>query len=149
MTDTRKAVLVPWVRPPSVLWFPLTVLVVLGLGTTLAGVVYPVIVMSGLVAGDASLQWQALPFGIGMLAIGIGALQGAAALWRQRRRARVIALVVLPLFIASGVADGLVVSDGFGLRLNLFVGASLVFPVSACGVFLLPAVRGYYKRLAR
>lgn len=124
-------------------------LVLLGLGTTLAAIVYLVSVTLGLIAGDASLQWQAFPFGIGMLAVGIGALLGVEALWRQRRRARMIALVVLPLFIAAGAVDGLVVNDSWGLRLNPFIALSLLFPVAAWAIFFLPSVRNYYKRVVR
>jgi len=149
VSDTREAVLVPWVRPPDVLWFPFAVLVLLGLGTTLAAIVYLAIVTLGLVAGDASLQWQAFPFGIGILVLGIGALLGVAALWRQRRRARMVALAVLPLFIAAGAADGLVVNDSWGLRLNPFVALALLFPLVAWAIFFLPSVRNYYKLLAR
>ncbi|WP_380164013.1 hypothetical protein [Jannaschia sp. R86511] len=149
MTDTREAVLIPRVRPPDVLWVPFAVLGLLGLGTTLAAIVYLAIVTMDLVAGDASLQWQAFPFGIGMLVMGIGALMGVAALWRQRRRARVVALGVLPLFIAAGAADGLVVNDSWGLRLNPFVALSLLLPAVAWAIFLLPSVRDYYKRLVR
>lgn len=147
VTDTRDAVLVPWVRPPEVLWFPFAVLVFIGVGTTLAAVVYLAIVTLGLVAGDASLQWRAFPFGIGILAVGIGALLGARALWRRRRRARMLALVVLSLFIVVSAVDRLVVNDDWGLRLNPFVALSLLLPVAAWAVFLLPSVRTYYKRL--
>jgi len=147
VTDAREAVLVPRLRPPDVLWLPFAVLVLLGVGTTLAAIVYLGIVTLGLVTGDASLQWQAFPFGIGMLALGIGALVGVTALWRQRRRARMIALIVLPLFIAAGAADGLVVNDSWGFRLNPFVALSLLFPLAAWAVFLLPSVRSYYKGL--
>lgn len=149
VADTRNPVVVPWVRPPGVLWFPFALLVVLGMGTTLGGVVYLGIVTSGLLAGDSSLQWQAFPFGISVLALGLGALLAASGLWRQRRRARIISLVVLPLFIAAGVADGLVVNDAWGLRLNPFVALSLVLPVVAWAIFFLPSVRDHHQRLVR
>ncbi|WP_336922886.1 hypothetical protein [Aquipuribacter sp. SD81] len=147
MSKTRDAVLMQRVRPPEVLWFAFAVLVFVGLGTTLGAVVYLTIVTLALVAGDASLQWEAFPFGISLLALGIGALLGARALWRQRRRARMVALVVLPLIIAVGAVGRLVVNDDGGLQLNLFVALSLLFPLLAWAIFFLPSVRSYYERL--
>ncbi|MFC3686952.1 hypothetical protein [Aquipuribacter hungaricus] len=143
--STHEAVRRTSVRPPDVLWFPFAVLVLLGVGTTLTGIVYLTTVVSSLVTGDPGLQWQALPYGIGVLGLGLGALSGAVALWRQRWRARVMAWVVLPLFVAAGAVDHLVVNDMWGLRVNPFVALLLLLPAVAWAVFLLPSVRRYYQ----
>ncbi len=134
----------PAPRAPDVLWVPFGVLVLLGLATTLPALAYVAVVASQVLAGDTPPQWQVFPFGLGLLALGGGALLGAVALWRRRAWARPVALVVLPLLVAVGAVDRLVVDDEWGLRLNPVVALFLLLPVVAWSVFILPSVRRYY-----
>ncbi len=58
-----------------------------------------------------------------------------------------IALLVLPLFVAIGALDGLVVNDDWGLRFNPYLAVLLLLPTVAWAIFLLPSIRRYYKPL--
>lgn len=149
MPSTHEDAAEAQVRAPDVLAVPFGVLVLLGIGTTLSSVVYLVAVTVELVSDGGAVQWQAFPFGVGMLAMGVLALLGALAFWRRQGSARLVALVVLPLFVVAGAVDAVVVDEIGNVRLNPYETLLLLLPVAAWAVLLLPSVRRYYEVLGR